>query len=58
VALDPGFRRDDGQASTVFFLPRRLRATNAAAAPPKSRIIGGAGTGSGPPDEPLEPLDP
>lgn len=49
---DPGFRRDDVQA---FFLPNRLRATSAAAAPPNSRIIGGAGTGSGPPDEPLEP---
>jgi hypothetical protein len=32
-----------------------LRATRAAAAPPKRRIIGGAGTGSGPPDEPLDP---
>jgi hypothetical protein len=59
VVLDPGFRRDDGQtAATSFFLPKRLRATSAAAAPPKSRIIGGAGTGSGPPDEPVEPLDP
>ena len=42
------------------FLPKRLRATSAAAAPPNSRIIGGAGTGAGPPDEPplLPPLDP
>ncbi|MDF7774110.1 hypothetical protein P1X14_02525 [Sphingomonas sp. AOB5] len=29
-----------------------MRATSAAAAPPKSRIIGGAGTGEGPPEEP------
>ena len=36
-----------------------MRATKAAAAPPNNRIIGGAGTGEGPPDEPpLEPLDP
>lgn len=55
TAGDPGFRRGDVQASAVFFLPKRLRATSAAAAPPNSRIIGGAGTGSGPPDEPLEP---
>ncbi|MEI9927998.1 MAG: hypothetical protein WDN44_10320 [Sphingomonas sp.] len=32
-----------------------MRATSAAAAPPNSRIIGGAGTGWGPPLEP--PLD-
>lgn len=29
---------------------KRLRATSAAAAPPNSRIIGGAGTGAGPPE--------
>ncbi len=45
--------------SAVFFFASRLRATSAAAAPPKRRIIGGAGTGEGPPDEPpLDPLDP
>ncbi|MEI9850702.1 MAG: hypothetical protein WDN24_07410 [Sphingomonas sp.] len=33
-----------------------MRATSAAAAPPNSRIIGGAGTGEGPPDE-EPPLD-
>ena len=38
-----------------FFFASRLRMTSAAAAPPNSRIIGGAGTGEGPPDEPLEP---
>jgi hypothetical protein len=40
----------------VPFFASRLRATRAAAAPPNSRIIGGAGTGEGPPDEP--PLEP
>jgi hypothetical protein len=40
-------------------LAKRLRATIAAAAPPNSRIIGGAGTGAGvPPVEPVEPLLP
>jgi hypothetical protein len=36
-----------------------LRATRAAAAPPKRKIIGGAGTGAGdPPVEPVDPLPP
>ncbi|MGN6817372.1 MAG: hypothetical protein ACTHJR_01730 [Sphingomonas sp.] len=36
-----------------------MRATIAAAAPPNSRIIGGAGTGAGvPPVDPVEPLLP
>ncbi|MES2988901.1 MAG: hypothetical protein V4808_13425 [Pseudomonadota bacterium] len=36
-----------------------MRTTSAAAAPPKSRSIGGAGTGAGPPDEvPLDPPQP
>lgn len=47
-------RRKPGPQA-AFFLPKRLRATSAAAAPPNSRIIGGAGTGAGPPDEPLDP---
>lgn len=42
-----------------FFLAKRLRATSAAAAPPNSRIIGGAGTGEGPSGLPDDvPLDP
>jgi len=42
-------------ASAAVFFAKRLRATSAAAAPPNSRIIGGAGTGEGPPlDPPLE----
>jgi hypothetical protein len=40
--------------SAVFFFASRLRTTSAAAAAPKSRIIGGAGTGEGPPDDPLD----
>jgi hypothetical protein len=40
--------------SAGAFFASRLRATSAAAAPPNSRIIGGAGTGAGPP-EPLPP---
>lgn len=56
-------RRDDDYASVVSagaFFANRLRAISAAAAPPNSRIIGGAGTGSGPPDElePWWPLEP
>jgi hypothetical protein len=43
---------------SAFFLPSRLRATSAAAAPPNNRTIGGAGTGAGPPDELLPPLEP
>jgi hypothetical protein len=40
-------------------LVKRLRATIAAAAPPNSRIIGGAGTGAGvPPVDPVEPCPP
>ena len=40
-------------------LAKRLRATSAAAAAPKSRTIGGAGTGAGgPPLEPVLPLPP
>jgi hypothetical protein len=42
-------------ADSAFFFAKRLRAISAAAAPPNNRIIGGAGTGSGPPDEPLDP---
>lgn len=39
-------------------MAKRLRATSAAAAAPKSIIIGGAGTGDGLPlDPPVEPLD-
>lgn len=40
----------------VVGLAKRLRATNAAAAAPNSRTIGGAGTGAGGP--PLDPLLP
>ena len=40
--------------ASVFFRPRRLRATRVAAAAPNSRIIGGAGT-CVPPVEPDEP---
>ena len=49
--------RADGDQSSALsaFFASRLRATSAAAAPPNSRIIGGAGTGEGPPDEPLDP---
>lgn len=36
----------------AVFLANRLRATSAAAAQPNSRIIGGAGTGCGPPLDP------
>lgn len=36
-------------ADTAGFLAKRLRATSAAAAAPKRSIIGGAGTGLGPP---------
>lgn len=43
-----------GQAVAVSRLPRRLRATRVAAAAPKSRTIGGAGTWV-PPVEPEEP---
>ncbi|MES2098139.1 MAG: hypothetical protein V4459_15410 [Pseudomonadota bacterium] len=36
-----------------------MRATNAAAAPPNSKSIGGAGTGAGvPPVDPVDPLLP
>ena len=39
-------------------MAKRLRATSAAAAAPKSSTIGGAGTGEGLPlDPPVEPLD-
>ena len=43
------------QAATAVFLVKRLRATSAAAAAPKSRIIGGAGTGAGPLEPPFDP---
>ena len=40
-------------------MAKRLRTTIAAAAPPNSRSIGGAGTGAGvPPVDPVEPLLP
>jgi hypothetical protein len=48
-------RKKDQAASTVR-LAKRLRATSAAAAAPKSRTIGGAGTGAGGP--PLDPVLP
>lgn len=42
----------------VLRLAKRLRPTSAAAAPPNSSTIGGAGTGEGgPPVDPVEPLD-
>ncbi|WP_375397348.1 hypothetical protein [uncultured Sphingomonas sp.] len=45
-----------GQAAIVVRLASRLRATNAAAAPPNRKIIGGAGTGAGgPPVDPVLP---
>jgi hypothetical protein len=41
--------------SPSFLRPNRLRATSAAAAPPNSSTIGGAGTGCGPPLDPVLP---
>jgi len=48
----PASGRGEGYSveSSDFFLANRFRATSAAAAPPNSRIIGGAGTGAGPPE--------
>lgn len=46
---------DQPSVLSAFFFASRLRATSAAAAPPNNRIIGGAGTGDGPPDDPLDP---
>lgn len=46
------------QAATAFGLAKRLRATRAAAAAPKSNTIGGAGTDAGaPPLDPVLPLE-